>query len=310
MGAFLAASLGTLVLSLDLGRVYSAKGELQRAADAAALAGALRLITPAGGIAGLEQITVDCSRSQAAGTALSSVNPVDAQAADSLEIQVGRWQGQEFTPLGCASPNDLNAVQATAQKSVPLTFGGLITGSPQLTLSAQAVALTGPVGEMPTGAFPLAIDQSAVPSAGKKVVISLNPSPGDNGCWHTFDDKSPGANDLRGLVTGTTAAPPLKVGDYIRVKEGVSTSVLKELGNQLAARGGTWTVVLPVIPDGSHTGWKQVLGFAAIRLTLVDSHGGNKRVEGLTLNHYATPLGLPGGPVNYGLWVTTPRLVR
>jgi uncharacterized membrane protein len=168
MGAFLAASLGTLALNLDLGRVYAVKGELQRAADAAALAGALRLVTPPSGIAGLEQITVDCNRSQTAGTALTSANPVDAQAADSLQMQVGRWNGQGFTPLGCGAPNDLNAVQATAQKSVPLTFGGLITGSPQLTLSAQAVALTGPVGEMPTGTFPLAIDQSAVPSAEKK----------------------------------------------------------------------------------------------------------------------------------------------
>lgn len=308
--AFLAASLFTMAISVDFGRVFAVKGELQRAADAAALAAALRLVIPPGGIAGLQEVTPDCSRSQAAGTAMTAANPVEAQTIDSLDIQVGTWNGQEFTPMGCDNPYALNAVQATSHKSTHLVFGGLISNNPLMTFSARAVALTGPVSEMPSGAFPLAIDRSAVPSCGQEVFIGLNPSPEDKGCWHTFDDKSPGANDLRNLVNGTTPAPPLKVGDCIRVKEGVSNSVGKELENQLAARGGTWTVVLPVIPDGSHTGWKEVLGFAPFRITGVVTKGGRKGVKGITLNHYATPIGVPGGPVNYGLWASFPRLVR
>jgi hypothetical protein len=312
MGAFLAASLGALALSIDLGRAYTVKGELQRAADAAALAGALRLLTPPQGLSGLQAITPDCSRAQNVITTITPHNRIDAGTADALTLHFGTWDmgSGTFTPTGCANPGAITAVEAWAHKNFLWHFGGILTGNPAMTLTARAVAYIGPVGAMPTGTFPLAIDQSAVPAAGRQVVIRLNPSPGDNGCWHTFDDQSPGSRDLRGLVNGSTPAPPLKVGDFIRVKEGVSTSVLKELGNQLAARGGTWEVVFPVIPDGSHTGWKEVLGFAPIRLTLVDSHGGDKRVEGITLIHYATPLGEPGGPVNYGLWAASPRLVR
>lgn len=315
MAAFLAGALGLLALSVDLGRAFAVRGELQRVADAAALAGALRLITPPEGLSGLTAVTLDFNRAHHAATALNPHNRVDAGAPDSLTLTFGTWQKTDsqpptFTPTGCSNPAILNAVEALAQKNLSLYFGGILTGSPTLTLRARAVALMGPVGEMPTGTFPLAIDRSAVPSSGRLVVIRLNPSPENNGCWHTFKERSVDAHDLKNLVNGTTPAPHLKVGDYIWVNEGVKNSVLQELERQLAARGGTWEVVLPVIPGGPYTGSKEVLGFAPIRLTLVDSHGGDKRVEGVTLTQYATPLGIPGGPVYYGLWASFPRLVQ
>jgi hypothetical protein len=84
---------------------------------------------------------------------------------------------------------------------------------------------------------------------------------------------------------------------------------LKQLGKELQDRGGSWDVLLPVVPAGSHTDWMEVLGFCPIRLSLVDSQGGDKRIEGTTLNNYVGPGLAPGGP-NFGLWSGSPRLVR
>ena len=100
------------------------------------------------------------------------------------------------------------------------------------------------------------------------------------------------------------------MGDQIRVKEGVAASVLQELRDQLNLHGGTWDVVVPVIAAGSHTGWKEVLGFTAIRLTLVVATGGDKRIEGITLGDYVAPNTFPGGSTNYGLYSGSPRLLK
>jgi hypothetical protein len=115
---------------------------------------------------------------------------------------------------------------------------------------------------------------------------------------------------LRELINGSTPSPALEVGDSIRVKEGVSNSALQELEQELSNHGGAWDVLIPIIPAGSHTGWKEVLGFAAIRLTLVDSHGGDKRIEAETLEDYVAPGTTPGGPTYYGLRSAAPKLVQ
>ncbi len=105
--------------------------------------------------------------------------------------------------------------------------------------------------------------------------------------------------------------PPLvKVGDEISVTEGVDDSAVKDLGQALKSHGGTWDVVLPVIPSSEHTGWATVLGFAAVRMTLVDSQGSDKRIEFQTLNNKLTSTALPGGNTYYGLSTGSPRLVN
>jgi hypothetical protein len=101
----------------------------------------------------------------------------------------------------------------------------------------------------------------------------------------------------------------LEVGSLIKVTQGASDSVLQEVDRQFTQRGGNWTVLVPVIPANSHTGWAQVLGFVALQITAVDSHGQDKYLEGITVPDYAVPGVAPGGP-NYGLWAGTTKLVQ
>lgn len=311
----LLVAVGFLALALDLGHAFLLKCELQRVADSAALAGALRLLTPASGSqAGVTLASPDCTRALTAAQTVSLRHFADGSqiSLDNLNISFGIWTGTNFIDTGCASPSQVNAVRAVATKTTPLYFGSIITGKQNLTVSAAALVLVGAVGGLPPGfkTLPLAVDADKLPSNGQKLVIHLNPTPGDDGCWHAFFWQNPSASLIRDIINGVVETPYLKVGDLIKVKEGVSDSDLKALGKQLQDKGGTWDVVLPVIPPDSHTGWAEVLGFAAVRLTLVDSQGQDKRVEALTLNNRLTPTALPGGPNDYGLYTAAPHMVQ
>jgi Flp pilus assembly protein TadG len=312
---YLIVAIGALALAIDLGHMYLVKAELQRAADSAALGGALRFMTPSTGVVpGVTAASPDCARAVTAAQTLGTRNPTDNQTTSSanIAIQVGNWNGSTFTETGCANPYQVNAIQAVASRTVNVFFGAIITGSTTQNLSAQALALVGPVGGLPPGykCLPIALDSDKVPSSGQKLVLHLNPTPGDDGAWHTFFWQNPAASLLRDIIDGTVDTPPLKEGDQIKVKEGVSDSDLKELGQVLKDKGGTWDVVLPVIPASEHTGWATVEGFVSVRMTKVDSQGKDKCVEFETLNNKLAPATLPGGSTYYGLSTGSPRLVN
>jgi hypothetical protein len=313
-----------MVLAIDLGHLYLVKCELQRAADAGALAGAVGLFPPSPGASNPLPATPDCARALTSCQSTVAANQADGVALQALstDVSFGNWDSGAgtFNATGCANPRQVNAVKVVVRKDdaangkVPLFFAGLIPqGFSSIALSAQAIGLSGYPGYLPggAGAFPLAIDADKVPQgqAGGLVRIYLNPSTIDGGCWQTFFDPSPGASDLQKLVNGTTPSPALKVGDQINVTEGVADSVMQALQKVFDQRTGDLVVLVPVIPGDSHTGLATVQGFVAFKITLVDSHGTEKRLEGVTVPDYVAPGGVPGGP-NNGLWAGMPRLVQ
>ncbi len=315
MAVYLLVGVGMLALAVDLGHIFLVKSELQRTADSAALAGALRLMTPNTGVtSGVMLVSPDCTRAIAACQAVGMQNKTDTELTPvaNIAVSLGTWNGTTFSDTGCASPALVNAVQVKASRAIDIFFGGIFTGSKTINLSALATVLVGTVGGLPPGykTLPLAVDSDKLPSNGQKLVMHLNPTPGDDGCWHTFFWQNPAASLLSDIIRGDAETPTIKEGDFIKVKEGVSDSDLKTLGKQLQQNGGTWDVVLPVIPPDSHTGWAEVLGFAAVRMTLVESQGGDKRVEFETINNRLAPTTLPGGTHYYGLSTGTPKLVN
>jgi hypothetical protein len=315
---------GVMAVAIDLGHLYLVKNELQNAADAGANAATMGLMGINPGALSPVPISPNCSRALSACQGIVAANKADGQSLQLLtsDVSFGNWDKNQnsFASTGCSQPQQVNAVKVVVRKdlsangAVPLVFAGLLPGGwSSKDLSAQALSLTGYVGYAPpgSGALPLAIDDNKVPPehAREPIRIHLNPTPGDAGCWHTFDDRSPGASDLRGLVDGSIPSPALQVGDLIRVKECVSDSVLQEVDRQFTQRGGNWTVLVPVVPANSHTGWTQVLGFVALQITAVDSHGQDKYLDGITVPDYAAPGVVPGGP-NFGMWAGTTKLVQ
>lgn len=322
-GLLIIAFAGFLPLTVDLGHLYLVSSELQRAADAGALAGALGLLSLTQGARNLMPLTPDCARGLATTQSIVAGNSVDGAAIQVLnsDVYFGKWEEntQSFTPLDCSQPEQVTAVKVVVRKDrtangpVNMFFAGLLSADfNSIELTARAIALVGYAGYVPPGAglFPLAIDDNKVETdhPGDTVRIHLSTSTGDSGAWFTCGGLF-GASDLRGWINGSIPSPALKVGDQVQVLGGVADSVLQELGKVVSNNGGSMEALLAVIPAGAHSGSVPILGFVAFHITQVQSQGSDKYVEGYTVPYYMAPGVAPGGP-NYGLYSGVPKLVQ
>jgi Flp pilus assembly protein TadG len=155
LAACLAMGLGLLAMTVDLGQLFVAKNELQNIADAAALAGAKRLIQakdPANpGLA-----AVYCSEAISTAQAVAGDNKSfgATMAIADADVTLGQWNltTGSFTKTGCSTnPMDVTAIQVTVRRdgtdnpSMASFFGGIL-GSPQMNSSATAVAYLGLAG--------------------------------------------------------------------------------------------------------------------------------------------------------------------
>jgi Flp pilus assembly protein TadG len=155
LAACLAVGLGLLAMSVDLGQLFVAKNELQNIADAAALAGAKKLIQakdPSNpGVA-----AVYCSDAVTAAQAVAADNKSfgTVMTVSSADVTVGKWNlvNGVFTSTGCsADPMQVNAVEVkvsrdgTQNPSLTSFFGGLL-GTPTMNSEAKAVAYLGVAG--------------------------------------------------------------------------------------------------------------------------------------------------------------------
>jgi len=315
---FLTVAAGAMAIAIDLGHIFLVRCELQRAADAGALAAARGLIPP--GPIPPAGITPDCANALAVSQRIVAANTADGGnlTLPDADVIFGAWDigSKTFVSLGCGNPNQVTAVKVITRKDnaangpVPLSFSRILGGMTDKELTAEAIGLTGYPGGGP-GTFPLAVDADKVPPNNTPFRIHLNPTPSDEGCWHSYKDSSSGASDLRDYVNGTKTGPDLQVGDQINVKEGVADSVMKEVADQLATRtsqGQTYDVLVPIIPgDSSHAGWAPIEGFATLRITEVVTQGSDKYLEGYIVPNYTAGL-TPGGSMNTGTWVT-PKMV-
>jgi Flp pilus assembly protein TadG len=172
-GTVLFFVLGTLLflavfggLAMDLAFFSTAKGELQRSMDAAALAGAGQL--------GSDDSVFDAVRDEAQKFAglnptranLSATNPTGAITLDlnlgndpSGNIVLGVWDGTSFTSDLSPDGSTVNAVRAQYATDVPTSWLGIL-GLTTLPVSAHATAIANPpidAGCEPT--LPLAVTQ-------------------------------------------------------------------------------------------------------------------------------------------------------
>jgi uncharacterized membrane protein len=149
-----------LALAIDLGRAYLVKCELQRAADAGAMAAALGLFAVPPGSQNPVPVSPDCSRAFNVCQSVVGANQADASGLVALsnDVTFGTWVFGSlddpigtFTPTGCTT--QVNAVRVllrkdnTANGPVSLLFAGLMPqGLSSLNLTAQAIGLSGYAG--------------------------------------------------------------------------------------------------------------------------------------------------------------------
>jgi len=155
LAACLAMGLGLLAMTVDLGQLFVCKNELQNVADAAALAGAKKLIQakdPANpGLA-----SVYCAEAITAAQTVAGNNKSSGatMTVSSANITLGQWNltTGSFIKTGCSTnPLDVTAIQVTVNRdgndnpSLTSIFGGLL-GVSQMNTSATAVAYLGLAG--------------------------------------------------------------------------------------------------------------------------------------------------------------------
>jgi hypothetical protein len=143
-GIFIVALMMIAAISVDASRIFAAKNELQTAADAAALAGALQLLEGS-------ETYEDTAR------AYAQRNRVEQHLIDSVEIEYGVWHPDEQHFGPGEEPKD--AVRITTQHPLPLSLARVF-GDSTVMVRATAVAWSaGPVAE-PQCLKPLAVPYS------------------------------------------------------------------------------------------------------------------------------------------------------
>lgn len=204
-------------IGVDIGYMYVAKGQLQNAADAGALAG-VGAMYPSNTSPPLSLPSPDWSSAQTSATAFVKSNKAGAAYladGDIVSIQAGYWnlnqnptgmQAQGIIPkgkcstsgavctsnAGCTSPEeclmqDVPAVQVNVRKSGLPTFFARVVGWNAFSPAASAVAVTGAPGSVPAGgAFPFALTTCVIND-----YFSQNPLPNpptlftDTSVYHT-----------------------------------------------------------------------------------------------------------------------------
>ncbi len=208
LAACLAMGLAFLALSVDLGQLFVAKNELQNIADAAALAGAKKLIQakdPNNPGSAAVYCTDAVSSAQSVAADNKSLGTV--MTVSSADVTMGKWDlvNGVFTTTGCSSdPMQVNAIQVTVSRdgnenpSLTSFFGGLL-GSPQMNSSATAVAYLGVAGTS-TLDIPFAVSSQTASGA----FPGLTRNRGDEGTYARYNPVLDWFMPRQAIASGTT----------------------------------------------------------------------------------------------------------
>jgi Flp pilus assembly protein TadG len=290
--------LGVAGLAVDLGHLYVVKSELQRAADAGALAGAQALFSVA------QPSTPQCSAALAKGTEIAQANLVEGSIPTLATIQTGYWNWSSSTwTQGCSANPFTNAVKVTTGRdNISLIFMGVLGRGPG-NLQATAIAGKGWVNNLNPGyGFVLAVGKKYVKTG--PLDIYLNDDKSDQGAWYAKDQK-PNNNLIRGYLENPSTIPGIQKGDTINLNNGVWKNVLSIIASNYIGQ----TVWLPVVDTVKFNQSATVLGFTGFQITAVDEKG-KKCISGVALGLAEAPgtVSAPGGS-DYGL-LTSTRLVQ
>ena len=301
------ALIGFLGLGIDVGYTYIAKGQLQNAADAGALAGAETLYQ--GFPASLNWVSA-----QQQATVFVQKNTVTGMQLTDAQVIAGYWTSSGMQPNTYApTGTDVPAVQVTVSKStgnnggpVP-TFFAQVLGWNAFSISANAVAAIKSVGTMTGGVLPVAILQSVAianpvsSGSGQSGPITLSPDDGTLSKWTTLNEGT-GANIISNLTNPNYVLNvPISIGDQIQNTAGVNDTIFANINNYSGS-----VVFFPVLADFSSN---IIAGFIPFLITSATG-GATHTIQGFFEAPVATRFGGSGGGggANYGTYAAV--LVR
>ncbi len=329
VAVLLTGLVGLTGAATDLGIVYTARGQLQNAADSAALAAAKNMISQ-------DPVTLDAvTTPEAARATAHEFSQANTALGASLTLldpdyTIGWWDlnAQAFTRTGeSADPNDINAVEVTLRKDdlannpVTTMFAGIV-GVSKVEVTAKSLAFVGYPGAIPKDGglgFPIAVKESAITGGGGPVCgtqLTFHSENNENASWTTFDRWPANDPTVDHFVCGCYEVPTIKIGDNINIINGnLSNNTFNNLRHRFEREGTDidgdghleWVVTVPVVPDSANSGSAEVLGFATFEIEEVHS-APLKMVRGVLRCNTVIPSADTGGP-NYGARAGNPKLV-
>jgi hypothetical protein len=294
--------------AVDLPRVISVHGELQNAADAAALAGGSALSTGTSG--------PNWSAAAASAAAAVKLNASDGNQLSSGTVTTGYWNLAASSPSMLA-PSAVTlpapagqlpepAVQVTITRDandngglVALLLGALL-GKPATAESATAVAVITPPSTVPAGGlFPVAMDQCVFnqywdsttnqpkidPSTNQPYEFEIGNgqlygSSCEAGDWTSFTTTSNNVPTIRNLIANGNPTA-LSIGDNIYIEPGVKTTIYSRVPTGV-------TVVMPVAAQLTSKNYVPIVAFAAFHID-ASNGGSSKFLQGHFVSGYTIP---------------------
>jgi Flp pilus assembly protein TadG len=286
--------LGFCGLAIDVGHYVLVRNELQRAADAGALAGA-RALFPADMKTAIG-MSPDCANALTVGTQAVHWNQTDKATTVVADIQTGHWDPvQRSFVEGCSSTNATftNAVKVTTHREdTPLFFMQLLGAIPK-TIQATSVAAKLPVGGLKQGGgFPIAINKKYydLHTDNMKIYANDDQNPvdnpngndvGDTGCWFLPGSTAPAnfAGTVQDIISGLQEMSPVQQFDPIFLNNGAMTSAFNKIQDNLDAYG-SYIVYLPVVTNIKFNQSTLVQEFCGFNIKAVGKDNGKHYVLG------------------------------
>jgi hypothetical protein len=317
----LLAALGVAAFSVDIGRGFVVRDELQNAADAAALAGAGSL---------LPGNPPNWSAAQATAASAVSLNSSDGVKLKTASVKSGFWN-LTGSPAGMQastiSPGtfDNPAIQVMVSRSTGLNGGPVsfffapIFGVNNGPVSATAVAVVSAPGYVaPGGLFPVAIGkcvydqfwdaQTGTPTVDPttRQVYSFQFGNGalKGTCaaseWTSFQTNANDVTTVRGLIANGNPTG-LGIGDSIWIQSGVKATIYDSVPN-------TADKLIPIVDQVTSSN-ATIVGFAAFHIDSVNKTGNNKYIQGHLITGYKITASTGASGPYYGAYVP-PRLAK
>lgn len=307
------------LMAIDFGYMYMAKGQLQNAADSAALAGAA-ILTESNDIAH-QGLARDAAVKFANANKTATQNVVINRDSD---IVFGYWNSSNSTFTVNGSP--INAIQvraardaASAGGQVPIVFGRYF-GWDKMGASATATAA---IPARATSNLLMCVDfcqtGSTFPSFATYTSIATPPKVMDTGptqpfsdryAWTSFDSNVSSASDIISLICVQTSVSKTACGQAIYATMGTDKSILCNLEAQMynpaydagnkdfVAKGINttgWWVIVPVIqtcPPGAQPYPNPVVRYAKIHILAVCTQGCGSGSIKAPCSPYSAPSGV------------------
>jgi Flp pilus assembly protein TadG len=307
--------IGMGAMAVDLGYVMSTRSEVQKAADASALAAASHLVQLYNEqgtnltAAEMTSAAVEAANQWSQNNTASNTNLTVA----SDDVVVGVWDPTNKTFTAGGSADEINAVKVTVRRDsttngpIQLFFGSVV-GVSTVDVSSGAVSWFGSVGSVGEGVvtLPLVVSQEAYVRGDD--ILTFHADGEDNSGWSTFFEMGGGSSLVQSYITGETPIPSVKIGDELRIYNGnMSNNIFKYMKNKVQENNGEWRVVLPIVEGDKFIQTMKVVGFATLVITAVNPAPA-KSINGYFVDAVING-GKPGG-ANFGSMARSVVLVR